>query len=177
MADKHAPELLRDNVALNIQAMEEAIIAERSLITDADGNLLPADVIVNSLKAFPILEKYMKRVRKQLVEHLQKTKEDIRVPGTPRDWITLKETKGREVINATIALPILVLRGTFTTAECNAFLSIRKGDLIKAIRAQAPDGRKDQEERGVLNELRGSKAITQEAPFYKAVVVTKDAEV
>jgi len=98
---------------------------------------------------------------------------DQKIEGTPRSWFTTKKREGREEISALLAGPIL--RDAFTLEECDQFLKIDKGKLLKATEARAPRGEKKKVSTALMESLRGVGAIMKGDPTYTLDVVPRDA--
>lgn len=159
---------------LNMDAFEEALIVEAPLCVDSKGNLLPADVLANTLKATQVFEKFAKEFRKQLTRHLIDLGTDLKVPGTVRDYITVKERRGSETINAIKAGPIL--REWFTVEECDKFLSVLKGEMLKVLAKKTPEGDKAKMGETLMGLLKEAGAVTEGPPAFSVAVVTKACE-
>jgi len=157
---------------VDVSAIEEALIVETPLCVDVEGNLLPTDILHNTLTVLKVLEKLSKALRKELTGEIIE-RGDQKIEGTPRSWFTTKKREGREEISALLAGPIL--RDAFTLEECDQFLKIDKGKLLKATEARAPRGEKKKVSTALMESLRGVGAIMKGDPTYTLDVVPRDA--
>jgi len=158
---------------LDVSAIEEALIVETPLCVDAEGNLLPTDILHNTLNVLKVLEKLSKTFRKELTREIL-GRGDQKIEGTPRSWFTTKKREGREEIGALLAGPIL--REEFTLEECDQFLKIDKGKLLKAVEERAPRGEKKKASAALMELLHNAGAITKGNPTYTLDVVRKEVE-
>lgn len=156
---------------LDVIAIEEALIVETPLCIDAEGNLLPTDILHNTLTVLKVLEKLSKTFRKELTKEIL-DKGDQKIEGTPRSWFTIKKREGREEISALLAGPIL--RDAFTLEECDQFLKIDKGKLLKAAEARAPRGEKKKASTALMESLHEAGAVMKGDPTYTLDVVRKE---